>query len=51
MFFAARRISDEIKKASENPKIGKMIEVLNSPLNGNYDIYWVSSRVIERLRK
>lgn len=49
-FFAAQRTSDEMRKLSEKMNIGSMIELLNSPQNGNNDIYWVSTKVIDDLR-
>jgi len=49
LFFAAQKTSEEMKKLSEEKTLGSMIRFLASPQNGNYDIYWVSSAVIERL--
>jgi hypothetical protein len=50
LFFAAQKISDEMREKSENITLSGMMQVINAPQNGNYDIYWVSSKIIEELR-
>jgi hypothetical protein len=50
LFFSAQSTSEEMKILSENPSLGSMLELLGSPGNGNYDIYWVSAEVIENLK-
>ncbi len=37
-------------KSDKPLTIDKKIEILNSPGNGNGDIYWVSAQIIEGLR-
>ncbi len=50
LFFAARKISPEVQEKSKDTTLSGMLEVINTPQNGNYDIYWVSSEIIEKLR-
>ena len=50
LFFSARTTSERMKEISSNSTLSSIKEYLNSPQNGNYDIYWVSTGVIEALR-
>jgi len=50
LFFSARKTSDRMQEISSGNTLGSIKEFLNSPQNGNYDIYWVSTGVIEALR-
>lgn len=50
LFFSARTTSERMKEISSNNTLSSIKEYLNSPQNGNYDIYWVSTGVIEALR-
>jgi Tol biopolymer transport system component len=50
LFFSAQKTSEEMQTLSQSPKLGEMVKLLSSPQNGNNDIYWVSSSVIENLR-
>jgi hypothetical protein len=50
LFFSARKTSDRMKELSAKTTLGSMKELLISPQNGNYDIYWVSTGVIDALR-
>jgi len=50
LFFSARTTSERMKEISSKNTLGSLKEYLNSPQNGNYDIYWVSAGVIEALR-
>jgi hypothetical protein len=50
LFFSARTTSDMMKELASKNTIGALKEYLNSPQNGNYDIYWVSAGVIDNLR-
>ncbi len=50
LFFAAQQISPEMQKKSKIKTLDKMLEYLNLPQNGNYDIYWVDAGVIDSLR-
>ena len=50
LFFSARTTSERMKEISLKNTLGSIKEYLNSPQNGNYDIYWVSTGVIEALR-
>lgn len=50
LFFSARTTSEKMKEISAKNTLGALKEYLNSPQNGNYDIYWVSTGVIEALR-
>jgi hypothetical protein len=50
LFFSARTISERMKEISLKNTLGSIKEYLNNPQNGNYDIYWVSTGVIEALR-
>lgn len=51
LFFSARKTSDRMKEVSSKPTLGYLKEFLNSPQNGNYDIYWVSADVIRNLKQ
>jgi hypothetical protein len=50
IFFAAQKISNEMQEKSKRGTLSSMFGFLNSPQNGNYDIYWVSAKLIEELR-
>ena len=50
LFFSARTTSERMKETSLRNTLGSIKEYLNNPQNGNYDIYWVSTGVIEALR-
>jgi len=50
LFFSARTISERMKEISLKNTLESIKEYLNNPQNGNYDIYWVSTGVIEALR-
>ena len=50
LFFSARKTSDRMQEISAKTTLGSLKEFLNSPQNGNYDIYWVSSGVIDALK-
>jgi Tol biopolymer transport system component len=50
LFFSARKTSERMQEISLRNTLGSMKEFLNSPQNGNYDIYWVSTGVIDALR-
>lgn len=50
LFFSAKSTSERMKKLASKNTLGSIKEYLNSPQNGNYDIYWVSTAVIEALR-
>lgn len=50
LFFSARATSEKMQELSLKKTLGYMKEFLNTPQNGNYDIYWVSSGVIDALR-
>lgn len=50
LFFSARTTSERMKEISLINTLGSIKEYLNSPQNGNYDIYWVSTGVIDALR-
>ena len=50
LFFSARTTSERMKEISLKNTLGSIKEYLNNPQNGNYDIYWVSTGVIEALR-
>ncbi|MBN2572108.1 MAG: PD40 domain-containing protein [Ignavibacteriales bacterium] len=50
LFFSAQMVSDEIEKKSMDKKLSSMLEILNSPQNGNNDIYWIDAKVIEELK-
>lgn len=49
LFFSARTTSERMKEISSKNTLGSIKEYLNSPQNGNYDIYWVSTGVIDAL--
>lgn len=50
LFFSARKLNNRMKEISAKATLGSLKEFLNSPQNGNYDIYWVSTGVIDALR-
>lgn len=50
LFFSARKTSDKMKELASKNTLSALKELLNSPQNGNYDIYWVSTGVIDALR-
>jgi hypothetical protein len=50
LFFSARKTSERMMEMSSKNTLGSLKEFLNSPQNGNYDIYWVSAGVIDALR-
>ena len=50
LFFSARTTSERMKEISLKNTLESIKEYLNNPQNGNYDIYWVSTGVIEALR-
>ncbi|MCU0455505.1 MAG: hypothetical protein MUE74_04310 [Bacteroidales bacterium] len=50
MFFSAKKTSDRMQEISSRNTLSSLREFLNSPQNGNYDIYWVSAGVIDALR-
>ncbi|MCU0472305.1 MAG: hypothetical protein MUC93_02915 [Bacteroidales bacterium] len=50
LFFSARITSDLMQEVFSKATLGSLKEFLNSPQNGNYDIYWVSAGVIDELR-
>lgn len=50
LFFSARKTSENMQELLAKNTLGSLIEFLNSPRNGNYDIYWVSGGVIDALR-
>jgi hypothetical protein len=50
LFFSARTTSERMKEISLKNTLGSIKEYLNNPQNDNYDIYWVSTGVIEALR-
>jgi hypothetical protein len=49
LFFSARTTSEKMKEILLKPSLSNIKEFLNSPQNGNYDIYWVSAGVIDAL--
>jgi len=51
LFFSARTTSERMKEISSKNTLGSIKEYLISPQNGNYDIYWVSTGVIDDLRR
>jgi len=51
LFFAAQKISNAMEEKSNSTTLSNMLEVLNSPQNGNYDIYWVDAGIIEKYRQ
>ncbi|MEW6193616.1 MAG: hypothetical protein AB1521_00490 [Bacteroidota bacterium] len=50
LFFAAQKISKANEELFKQKTIGKMIQLVNSPQNGNYDIYWFDAKVIDLLK-
>ncbi|MBI5008289.1 MAG: PD40 domain-containing protein [Bacteroidia bacterium] len=50
LFFAASTTNKKMNEVSSKYTLGAIREYLNSPQNGNYDIYWVSTGVIDALR-
>ncbi len=50
LFFSARKTSEKMKVLSSKNTLGSLKEFLNSPQNDNYDIYWVSTEVIDAIR-
>ncbi len=50
MFFSSSRL-DQALSNMENPTYSKIIDSLNKPGNGNSDVYWVDSKIIEELRE
>ncbi len=51
LFFSAKKTNEKMKELSSKYTLGSLKEFLNSPQNGNYDIYWVSTGVIDALRQ
>jgi len=50
LFFAAQKVSKENEELSKTKTLSKMKEFMNSPQNGNYDIYWVDAKIIDELK-
>jgi hypothetical protein len=50
LFFSARKTNSRMQELSAKMTLGSLKEFINSPQNGNYDIYWVSSGVIDDIR-
>ena len=51
LFFAAQKTDPKFQDIEKIASLNKLVEFANSPQNGNYDIYWVSAKIIEDLRK
>ncbi len=49
LFFAAQKVAPRFEDADKITTLSKILESINSPQNGNYDIYWVDSKIIEDL--
>jgi len=49
LFFCSFRLSPTTT-AAKRLDYGEMVEMLDGPGNGSGDVYWVSTRVIDRLR-
>jgi hypothetical protein len=50
LFFSAQKLSKTNEEKSKKKILSSMLELLNSPQNGNQDIYWVDARIIEKLK-
>lgn len=50
LFFSAQKTSIEIEEKMKTKTLKNMIDILNSPQNGNQDIYWIDAKIIEILR-
>ena len=50
LFFSAQKTSKDVDKISRIKTLSSMIEFLNSPQNGNNDIYWVDAKIIDELK-
>lgn len=50
LFFAAQKVSEEMQGKSKIMALSNMIEYINNPQNGNYDIYWISSKILDELK-
>lgn len=50
LFFTAQVVSKKNEERSKTRTLRNMLDVLNSPQNGNQDIYWVDATLIEHLR-
>lgn len=51
IFFMAVRQNDQIDFNSSVPNYEQLLNSFNTPLNGNSNIYWISSNIIEELRE
>jgi hypothetical protein len=49
-FFAAQKTAERFTGSLKGRTLHDLVEMYNSPQNGNYDIYWVSARIIESLK-
>jgi hypothetical protein len=50
LFFSAQKLSNANEAKSKTKTLSNMLELLNSPQNGNQDIYWVDAKIIEEMR-
>jgi hypothetical protein len=50
LFFAAQKLNEKFTDSGKGTTLKDIIELMNSPQNGDYDIYWVSASVIEKLK-
>jgi hypothetical protein len=50
LFFAAQNLNNKFSDPSYNKTLGNILELLNSPQNGDNDIYWVDAMIIEERR-
>ncbi|RJP70435.1 MAG: hypothetical protein C4539_06350 [Ignavibacteriales bacterium] len=51
LFFAAQKINEQLEETSKRKNLSSMLTFLNSPQNGNYDIYWVDAEIINQLKE
>jgi hypothetical protein len=49
-FFAAQKTDEKFSGSLKSKTWSNIIDMNNSPQNGDYDIYWVDAKIIEELR-
>lgn len=50
LFFMSTRLPEEDESAEQVHSLESLVEIHNSPENGNSDIYWIDAGIIEELR-
>jgi hypothetical protein len=50
LFFMSARRNPEIDFSKNIPTFSKLVTLINNPQNGNSDIYWISTAVIDSLK-